>query len=72
MRQFFWAPKTYAKIYGLESIYNFTLKFVVYLNLCYRFHIWLCQRMLLIKRNNNFYVLAHEILVHAMYVQKPP
>ena len=25
MRQLFWAPKTYAKIYGYENIYNFTL-----------------------------------------------
>ena len=33
MRQFFWAPKTYAKNYGLENIYNFTLIFFVYLNL---------------------------------------
>ena len=33
MRRFFWAPKTYAKKYVLENIYNFTLKFFVYLNL---------------------------------------
>ena len=25
-RRFFWAPKTYAKNYGQENIYNFTLK----------------------------------------------
>ena len=24
MRRFFWAPKTYAKNYGKENIYNFT------------------------------------------------
>ena len=29
MRRFFWAPKTYVKIDGLENIYNFTLKFVL-------------------------------------------
>ena len=34
MRQFFWAPKTYANSYVYENIYNFTLKFFVYLNLC--------------------------------------
>ena len=34
MRRFFWAPLSYAKIYGLENIYNFTLKIFVYLNLC--------------------------------------
>ena len=33
MRLFFWAPKTYVKIDGYEKIYNFTLKFFVYLNL---------------------------------------
>ena len=33
MRQFFWAPKTYALKYGQENIYNFTLKIFVYLNL---------------------------------------
>ena len=27
MRWFFWAPKTYAKSYGLEKIYKFTLFF---------------------------------------------
>ena len=26
MRWFFWAAKTYAKIYGYENTYNFTLK----------------------------------------------
>ena len=26
-----WVPKTYAKNYGLENIYNFTLKMFVYL-----------------------------------------
>ena len=31
MRQFFYAPKTYAKNYGLENIHNFTLKIFVYL-----------------------------------------
>ena len=35
MRRFFWAPKTYAKYHGYENIYNFTLKFFVYLNLWY-------------------------------------
>ena len=35
MRQFFWAPKTYANYYGLENIFNFMLKFFVYLNLWY-------------------------------------
>ena len=34
MRRFFWAPKTYVKIYGQENMYNFTLKYFVYLNLC--------------------------------------
>ena len=34
MRWFFWAPKTYAYSYGLEDIYNFTLKICAYLNLC--------------------------------------
>ena len=34
MRRFFWAPKTYVKIDGLENIYNFTLKIFVSLNLC--------------------------------------
>ena len=34
MRWFFWAPKTYAKNYGLENIYNFTLNLFVYLDLC--------------------------------------
>ena len=34
MRQFFWAPKTYAKIDGWENINNCTLKNGVYLNLC--------------------------------------
>ena len=39
MRRFFWAPKTYVKIDGLENIYNFTLKIFVYLNLCsYNMH----------------------------------
>ena len=33
LRRFFWAPKTYAKNYRLENIYNFTLKMFVYLNL---------------------------------------
>ena len=35
MRRFFWALKTFfdAKTYGEENIYNFTLKFFVYLNL---------------------------------------
>ena len=33
MRRFFWAPKTYAKNYGLENICNFTLNIFVYLNL---------------------------------------
>ena len=33
MRRFFWAPKTYAKNFGWENIYNFMLKFFVYLNL---------------------------------------
>ena len=33
MRRFFWAPKTYAKNYGWENIYIFTLKIFVYLNL---------------------------------------
>ena len=33
MRQFFWVPKTYAKKYGQEYIYNFTLNFFEYLNL---------------------------------------
>ena len=32
MRQFFWAPRTYAKNYWKEYIYDFTLKFFVYLN----------------------------------------
>ena len=34
IRQFFWAPKTYVQTDGLEYIYNFTLKTIVYLNLC--------------------------------------
>ena len=34
MRRFFWGPKTYAKHYELENIYNFTLKFFAYLNMC--------------------------------------
>ena len=34
MRPFFWAPKTYAKNYGLENIYSFVLKIFVYLKLC--------------------------------------
>ena len=33
IRRFFGAPKAYAKNYGLENIYNFTLKMFVYLNL---------------------------------------
>ena len=33
MRWFFWAPKTYVQTDGLEDIYNFILKNVVYLNL---------------------------------------
>ena len=32
MRRFFWAPKTYAKIDGLENIDNYTLKIFVYVN----------------------------------------
>ena len=32
MRQFFQAPKTYAKVYGKENISNFMLKKFVYLN----------------------------------------
>ena len=35
VRRLFWAPKTYAKNYGQEKIYNFMLKIFVYnLNLC--------------------------------------
>ena len=34
MRWFFWASKLYVQTYGLENINNFTLKNVVYLNLC--------------------------------------
>ena len=34
MRGFFWAPKTYAKNYKVENIYDFTQKYLVYLNLC--------------------------------------
>ena len=42
MRRFFWAPKTYGKMYGKENIYNFTLKICVYSKLdimgqCIRF-----------------------------------
>ena len=37
MRQFFWAPKTYAKNYGQENIYNFTQKIFVYLNLWFKY-----------------------------------
>ena len=33
MRRFFWAPKTYVKTDGYESIYKFTLKNFVYLTL---------------------------------------
>ena len=33
-RRFFLAPKTYVQTDGLENIYNFMLKNVVYLNLC--------------------------------------
>ena len=33
MRGFFWAPKTYVQTDGFESLYNFTLKNFVYLNL---------------------------------------
>ena len=42
MRRFFWAPKTYAKNYGYENIYYFTLKIFVYLNLWIIFiaHMW--------------------------------
>ena len=29
MRRFFWAPKTYAKSYWEENIYNFTLKILL-------------------------------------------
>ena len=32
LRRFFCAAKTYAKNYGLENIYNFTLKIFVHLN----------------------------------------
>ena len=39
MQQFFWAPKTYAKIGELKNIYTFTLKNFVYLNLCYGYAI---------------------------------
>ena len=28
LRRFFWAPKTFAKKYGLEIIYNFMLNFL--------------------------------------------
>ena len=47
MRRFFWAPKTYFKINGLENIYIFTLKIFAYLSLClkmkffYVFQVWL-------------------------------
>ena len=34
MRQFFWAPKTYAKTDELENIYTFTLKIFAYINQC--------------------------------------
>ena len=34
MRRFFWAAKIYVTTDGWEIIYNFTLKNVVYLNLC--------------------------------------
>ena len=33
LRQFIWAPKTYAKTDGSESNYEFMLKFLAYLNL---------------------------------------
>ena len=33
IRRFFSAPKTYVKTDRYENIYNFTLKFFVYLNL---------------------------------------
>ena len=33
LRRFFWAHKTYVQTDGLEYFYNFTLKFVFYLNL---------------------------------------
>ena len=32
LRRFFWTPKTHAKIYGSENIFNFSLKNFVYLN----------------------------------------
>ena len=38
---FFWVPITYAKNYGLENIYNFTMKIFVNLNLCLK--LWLCD-----------------------------
>ena len=34
LRRFFWAPKTYVNTDGKENIYNFTLKYFVYLTLC--------------------------------------
>ena len=40
MRRFFWAPKTYAKKYGVENIYNFTQIFFAYLNLCLCYGVW--------------------------------
>ena len=33
MRQFFWAPKKYVKTDGQINIYNFTLKYFVFLTL---------------------------------------
>ena len=37
IRRFFWASKTYAKNYGQENIYYFSLIFCVHLNL---FPVW--------------------------------
>ena len=34
MRWFFWAPKTSVKTDGYENIYDFTLQFFAYLDLC--------------------------------------
>ena len=39
MRQFSWVPKNYVKTDWLENIYNFTLKFFAYLNLCYKMYV---------------------------------
>ena len=59
MRRFFWAPKTYVKIDGLENIYNCMLKIFVYLNL------WLAL-FAIIKIQNYWDIINNDPLKYTM------